>query len=100
MDATLFDQLEQTVKQAGPTAAVDKLCAELKSRKEGHPLSDELLGAASFMLLFARSPMPFLEYVRPHLTCCQGVARFGNSPPEAEAIAWWPVGAYPRHGEQ
>ncbi len=34
MDATLFDQLELTMKQAGPTAAVDKLCAELKSRKD------------------------------------------------------------------
>lgn len=34
MDATLLDQLEQTVKQAGPTAAIDKLCAELKARKD------------------------------------------------------------------
>lgn len=34
MDATLFDQLEQTVKTAGPAAAIDKLAAELKAKKD------------------------------------------------------------------
>src|SRR5262245_53305490 len=43
MDSALFDQLEQTVKTAGPAAAVDKLCAELKERKEYGPLFYALL---------------------------------------------------------
>ena len=34
MDAPLFDQLEQTLTQAGPVAAVTKLCDELKARKD------------------------------------------------------------------
>ena len=34
MDATLFDQLEKTVKTAGPVAAVDKLAVELKAKKD------------------------------------------------------------------
>jgi hypothetical protein len=34
MDATFYDQLEQTVKSAGPAAAIDKLAAELKARKD------------------------------------------------------------------
>ncbi|MBI2807239.1 MAG: hypothetical protein HYX68_19830 [Planctomycetes bacterium] len=34
MDAALFDQLEQTVKTAGPAAAVDKLAEELKASKD------------------------------------------------------------------
>lgn len=34
MDAALFDQLEQTVKTAGPAVAVDKLAGELKARKD------------------------------------------------------------------
>src|SRR5438132_1544533 len=34
MDATLFDQLEQTVNTAGPAAAIDKLAEELTARKD------------------------------------------------------------------
>ena len=34
MDATVFDQLEKTVKTAGPIAGIDKLCAELKAKKD------------------------------------------------------------------
>ena len=34
MDATLFEQLEQTVNTAGPIAAIDKLAGELKARKD------------------------------------------------------------------
>src|SRR5262245_59460977 len=34
MDATLFDQLEQTVNTAGPIAALDRLAEELKTRKD------------------------------------------------------------------
>src|ERR1043165_9014563 len=34
MEAQVFEQLEQTLKQAGPTAAIDKLCDELKARKD------------------------------------------------------------------
>ena len=34
MDATLFDQLEQTMKTAGPTAAIAQLEAELRAKKD------------------------------------------------------------------
>ena len=34
MDAKLLDQLEQTLKQAGPAAAIEKLCAELQAQKD------------------------------------------------------------------
>jgi hypothetical protein len=34
MNAALFEQLEQTVKTAGPAAAIDKLAAELKAKKD------------------------------------------------------------------
>ena len=43
MDAKVFDQLEQTLKTAGPTAAIDKLCAELKASKEYQSLFYALL---------------------------------------------------------
>ena len=43
MDATLFDQLEQTVKKAGPAAAIDKLAEELKAKKDYGPLFYTLL---------------------------------------------------------
>jgi len=34
MDSQLFDDLQKTLSTAGPVAAIDKLCADLKSRKE------------------------------------------------------------------
>jgi hypothetical protein len=34
MESALFDQLDQTVKTAGPAAAIDKLCAELRANKD------------------------------------------------------------------
>jgi hypothetical protein len=43
MDATLLDQLEQTLKQAGPAAAIDKLAVELKAKKDYGPLFYTLL---------------------------------------------------------
>ncbi len=43
MDATLFDQLQQTMDAAGPAAAIDTLAAELKARKEYAPLFYTLL---------------------------------------------------------
>jgi hypothetical protein len=34
MDPAIFDQLEQTVRSAGPVAAIDKLCGELRAGKD------------------------------------------------------------------
>ncbi|MCI0681554.1 MAG: hypothetical protein L0Y71_05585 [Gemmataceae bacterium] len=34
MDSRLFDDLQQTLSTDGPVAAIDKLCADLKARKE------------------------------------------------------------------
>src|SRR5206468_1863885 len=34
MEPAIFDQLEQIVKTAGPAAAIDKLCEELKACKD------------------------------------------------------------------
>jgi hypothetical protein len=34
MDTQFFDQLEQTLKKAGPAPAIEKLCDELKARKD------------------------------------------------------------------
>lgn len=50
MDAQLFDQLEQTFKQAGPTAAIDKLCDELKAAKDYQALFYALLMKKRFEL--------------------------------------------------
>ncbi len=50
MDTTLFDQLQQTVKTAGPAAAIDKLCGELKSRKDYGGLFYALLMKKRFEL--------------------------------------------------
>jgi len=50
MDAALFDQLEQTVKTAGPAAAIDKLAEELKSRKDYAGLFYTLLMKKRFEL--------------------------------------------------
>src|SRR5688572_18165960 len=50
MDATLFDQLEQTVKTAGPAAAIDKLATELKARKDYAGLFYTLLMKKRFEL--------------------------------------------------
>lgn len=50
MDATLFDQLEKTVKTAGPVAAIDKLADELKSRKDYGALFYTLLMKKRFEL--------------------------------------------------
>ena len=50
MDTTLFDQLQQTVNTAGPAAAIDKLCAELKSRKDFGGLFYALLMKKRFEL--------------------------------------------------
>jgi hypothetical protein len=50
MDATLFDQLEQTVKIAGPAAAIDKLADELKARKDYGGLFYTLLMKKRFEL--------------------------------------------------
>jgi hypothetical protein len=43
MDPTLFDDLEQTVRTAGPAAAIDRLIDTLQSRKEYHSLFYALL---------------------------------------------------------
>jgi hypothetical protein len=50
MDATLFDQLEQTVRTAGPAAAIDKLGEELKARKDYGGLFYTLLMKKRFEL--------------------------------------------------
>jgi hypothetical protein len=50
MDTALFDQLEQTVKSAGPAAAIEKLCAELQSRKDYGGLFYALLMKKRFEL--------------------------------------------------
>jgi hypothetical protein len=50
MDATLFDQLEQTVKTAGPAAAIDKLAVELKAKKDYGALFYTLLMKKRFEL--------------------------------------------------
>ncbi len=50
MDNTLFEQLQQTVKTAGPAAAIDKLCDELKSRKDYGGLFYALLMKKRFEL--------------------------------------------------
>jgi hypothetical protein len=50
MDTDLCDQLEQTVKTAGPAAAIDKLCDELKARKDYGPLFYALLMKKRFEL--------------------------------------------------
>src|SRR3954447_8835076 len=50
MDPQVFDQLEQTLKQTGPAAAIDKLCDELKSRKDYTGLFYALLMKKRFEL--------------------------------------------------
>ncbi len=50
MESALFDQLEQTVQTAGPAAAIEKLCAELKSRKDYAGLFYALLMKKRFEL--------------------------------------------------
>src|ERR1051325_10964191 len=50
MDTQLFEQLEQTLKQAGPIAAIDKLCDELKARKDYAGLFYALLMKKRFEL--------------------------------------------------
>lgn len=50
MDAALFDQLEQTVKTAGPAAAIDKLASELKANKDYANLFYTLLMKKRFEL--------------------------------------------------
>jgi hypothetical protein len=50
MDTALFDQLEQTIKTAGPAAAIAKLCAELQSRKDYGGLFYALLMKKRFEL--------------------------------------------------
>jgi hypothetical protein len=34
MDAAIFDELQQTLASAGPQAAIDRLCADLRGRKD------------------------------------------------------------------
>ncbi len=50
MDTALFDQLELTVKSAGPAAAIDMLCAELQGRKDYGGLFYALLMKKRFEL--------------------------------------------------
>jgi hypothetical protein len=50
MDAALLDQLEQTVKTAGPAAAIDKLAGELKAQKDYAGLFYTLLMKKRFEL--------------------------------------------------
>ena len=34
MEATLFDELQQTITSDGPAKAIDRLCAQLRERKD------------------------------------------------------------------
>ncbi len=43
MDPTLFDALHSTLRDAGPAAAIDRLCRDLQDRKEYGPLFYALL---------------------------------------------------------
>lgn len=43
MNATLFDDLQKTLKAAGPQAAIDQLCVQLKEAKDYHSLFYALL---------------------------------------------------------
>lgn len=43
MDAAIFDELQQTLTAHGPAAAIDRLCNELRERREYHALFYALL---------------------------------------------------------
>jgi hypothetical protein len=43
MDPAVLDQLEQTLRSEGPTAAIDRLCARLRQEKDYHALFYALL---------------------------------------------------------